>query len=109
MQKKYYIKNFPKGFIILSAYTYFWYNAEDCARLDWVLLYFIIGCFLFPYSKLAIEKIALRYTSEEFWNTGFFANDIGKSGIIAIYWLLAYVMSPISLIIILIKSTYKAK
>ena len=108
MPIKYYIKNLPKGFIMLLAYTYYWYSAADNLKLNWMLLYFIIGCFLFPLSKFTIERAALKYTTRKFWTTGFFVDDIGKSGLVAIYWLVVFLFFPISLVIFAFNLSSKA-
>ncbi|WP_442956345.1 colicin E1 family microcin immunity protein [Pantoea sp. USMM078] len=73
-----------------------------------MLLYFIIGCFLFPLSKFTIERVALKYTTRKFWTTGFFADDIGKSGLVAIYWLVVFLFFPISFVIFAFNLSSKA-
>ncbi|WP_312836988.1 colicin E1 family microcin immunity protein [Pantoea sp.] len=86
MTIKYYLINVLTGFICFIALAQGWYeNPHDPQQQLW-MLFAAVSCLAFPFAKFAVESVALRFTSEAFWLRGFFAEDIGKNGIIAIYW-----------------------
>jgi len=62
-------------------------------RIVFLLVSAVINGILFPYAKIAVETIALKYTGKEFWHKGFFSGDTGKNGLVAMFWLFCYFFS----------------
>lgn len=86
MTIKYYLINLFTGLICFIGLAYGWFeNPHDPYEQLW-MAFAAVSCIAFPFAKFAVESIALRFTSEEFWHRGFFADDVGKNGIVAIYW-----------------------
>lgn len=91
MTISYYWRNELIALCILSFVVADWFIHP--ADEDIILILRIIAsisCPLFPFAKRIIELIALRFTTQRFWHTGFFSDDIGKSGLYALYWLACF-------------------
>ncbi|MEW7000031.1 hypothetical protein M5585_02410 [Serratia ureilytica] len=56
------------------------------------LILSILSFYCIPVLK-GIETFALRFTSEEFWHRGLFADTIGKNGVLILYYAFCYVMA----------------
>lgn len=83
--------------------TYDWISNPHTDQQFLMQAFSIISGLLFPLSKLTIEKTALKFTDESFWNKGFFKEDIGKNGLRAIFWLFCFIFAmPISILYIFI-------
>lgn len=77
-------------------------------RNVFILFFAVINSVLFPYAKITVEKIALKYTDKEFWHKGFFKDDVGKNGLVAIFWIFCYIFSlPLSILWFFIKEKNK--
>lgn len=86
--KKYYINNIPNCISLFAAWWFaLWMTMDDESYFIY-LLFVLISLSLFPLSKLLIESVALKYTTREFWNRGFFLDTSGKTGLLAAYNLL---------------------
>ncbi|WP_222618805.1 colicin E1 immunity protein [Serratia sp. JUb9] len=107
MGKKYYFKNLLNGLttaIMLIIAMYFYPSFP----MSYAVPVLLSCALLMPFSKKMIEDIALRYTSEEFWNTGIFKDDIGKNGLYAMFYLLCFILAiPLGLIYILVSFSKK--
>lgn len=54
---------------------------------------------LYPYAKMTVETLALKYTTKSFWNRVFSPGDPGSDGIYAIYYLLIIMLAiPLSIL-----------
>jgi len=62
-------------------------------RMIFLLVSAVINGILFPYARMTVETIALKYTSKEFWHKGFFSDDIGKNGLVAMFCFFCYFFS----------------
>ncbi|MBS0973043.1 colicin E1 family microcin immunity protein [Serratia rubidaea] len=102
MGKKYYFKNLLNGLttaIMLIIAMYFYPSFP----MSYAVPVLLGSALLMPLSKKLIEYIALRYTSERFWNTGIFKDNIGKNGLYAMFYLLCFVFAiPLGLIYVLV-------
>lgn len=90
MTIKYYLINILIGLIGVIVLGYGWFeNPHDHQEQLW-MLFATVSCLAFPFARFALESIALRFTSKDFWHKGFFKDDIGKNGIVAIYWVFCF-------------------
>ncbi|HHL2560735.1 TPA: colicin E1 family microcin immunity protein [Yersinia enterocolitica] len=92
MNRKYYINNIIWGVFFLCVFLWqsnIW--LENNLILAWTLL--IINTLLYPLSKKPIERIALLYTTKEFWHRGIFTETAGKSGLYAMYYMFCFIFS----------------
>lgn len=92
MDKKYYINNVGWGIFFLCVFL--WQSntwLESNLVMVWTLL--IISTLLYPFSKKLIERIALLYTTKEFWCKGIFTETAGKSGLYAMYYFFCFIFS----------------
>lgn len=101
MTARYYFKKLATAFICLVAVYLEWEKSPQSLKMQYLLLYSIFSCPLYPYTLYALEKIALKFTTKQFWHTGFFNDDVGKNGIVAIYCVFCFIFSIPLLIILL--------
>lgn len=99
MKLKYYFINFLIGLIGVFVFGEGWYkNPDDPISQLW-MAFAIASCIAFPFARFAVESIALKFTEESFWHRGFFKDDIGKNGLVAIYWAFCFLFAiPLSLV-----------
>jgi len=99
MRVKYYMINLLFGVVGVLALGTGWYeNPGDPKNQLW-MIYTVVSWLAFPFAKFAVESIALKFTEEGFWHRGFFKDDIGKNGLVAIYWVFCFFFAiPLSLI-----------
>jgi len=92
MNKRYYFKSFIEGLFIASAIAYsFWFSDNGIKQI--AITVSIISLVLFPFSKLIIERFALKYTDRNFWNRGFFVDTPGKMGGLVLYDIFCFITS----------------
>ncbi|MEY1194706.1 colicin E1 family microcin immunity protein [Providencia rettgeri] len=109
MSKKYYMKNMGWGLFGCALFLWLCRN-ESTQNYILISTFLIASALLYPFSKKAIEVVALTFTNEKFWNTGFFANTALKSGIYAIYYMFCFIFAiPIGLIFIIFLSSKKSR
>lgn len=100
MTAQYYLKNFIIGLIIFSAVIYKWHDNPQEKILQYLAIYALLSCILFPFAKFYTELLASKMTDKEFWHKGLLKNDIGKNGLHAIYWLFCFVFAlPIIIVV----------
>lgn len=75
----YYLKNIGWGIFYTSAAYGAWYKNPESERLTLILILSVISCILVPFSKKFIEIIALKYSTQEFWQQDFFVSSVGGS------------------------------
>lgn len=98
MTKTYYINNMFWGYFMMLVMVYLNYNDHTIEGLLMLTLS-IPSAIFFPFSKMLIEKFALKYTTKKFWNTGLFINTPAKHGGVALYHLFCFIFSiPFSII-----------
>ncbi|EGS4262585.1 colicin transporter [Salmonella enterica] len=101
MNKKYYIQNMCWGWIIGGIVLYL--SWDDNFKFRGVSLFIcLFGIILYPLAKWGIEWFFLKFTTREFWNSGFFIDTPGKMGLLAIYSGTVFLLSiPITIILII--------
>lgn len=93
MTVRYYLTNILIGLIGVIVLGYGWYeDPHNHNELLW-LVFAVVSWLAFPFARFAIESIALRFTTKDFWHSGFFKDDIGKNGIVAIYWVFCFFLA----------------
>lgn len=99
MKLKYYFINLLIGLIGVLALGKGWYeNPADPINQRW-MVFAILSWLAFPFARFAVESIALKLTDDSFWHRGFFKDDIGKNGLVAIYWVFCFFFAiPLSLV-----------
>lgn len=102
MTFKYYFINIGWGVFFALISFYFWYEKPDEANNLEILIVSIISLLFYPLSKKLIEDIALKFSTREFWNQGFFMETCGKSGAYAMYYLFCFVFAiPLGIVFII--------
>lgn len=99
MTRKEYLKAlfWPVIFFIITSY--FLYEDPDNAKWRMVWLISIPNTVLYPFSKAIIEKIALRYTTREYWHSGIWYDTPAKNGVYVTYYAFCFAFAiPMSLI-----------
>lgn len=105
MTKSLYFKNIIIGVIIFLIISIVFMKDHDSLRLKLFWVFSLVNTFFFPIAKMSVEKIALKFTTKDFWHRGILADDIGKNGIYAIYWLFCFIFAiPLSIISIFLKT-----
>lgn len=91
MTKDYYFKNLLLGSVLAGIIIFIWWGGDSKPI---ILVYLsAINALLFPFSKMLIEKVALKLTSENFWSRGIFTDTAPKSGVRALYYLFAFAIA----------------
>ncbi|HHR6116721.1 hypothetical protein GKR59_15915 [Providencia alcalifaciens] len=109
MCKEYYLKNIGWG--VFGCILFLWLcRGEPTQSYILISVFLIASALFYPFSKKAIELVALTFTGKNFWNTGIFANTALKSGIYAIYYMFCFIFSiPIGLIFIIFSLSKKSR
>lgn len=109
MTKSYYLKNIFWGFFFFVGVLVPWYQHPDNNILQLCLIMAFFSLFLYPYSKLAIEQTALRFTNKDFWHTGLFLSETpGKNGIYVLYYGLCFLLAfPVGIGFLIYMSIFK--
>lgn len=93
MTLKYYLKNiFWAGFILACVIYNFLREQQNTTWLI-LLIFSIFNFILYPYSKLAIETLTLKFTSRDFWHKGVLMETPAKNGVYVIYYLFCFVVA----------------
>lgn len=99
MTKSYYLRNVFWGFIPIVVLAFNWVFRPQNQYTEELMIFSVISCVLLPFAKLGIEKLMLKFTTTDFWTTGFFESDVGTNGLRAIYYLFCFVFAiPVSVI-----------
>lgn len=90
MKLKYYFVNLLIGLIgVLAIVQGCYENPYDPVNQLWMGFAFL-SWLAFPFARFAVENVALKFTEENFWHRGFFKDDIGKNGLVALYWVFCF-------------------
>lgn len=95
MTKKYFLNNFllALGLLIIGLFVWFDTPRALSERVIWFLALAVASTFLFPFSKIAIEKFFLSFTSKKFWTTGILRESSGKTGLYAMYYIVCFALA----------------
>ncbi|QHA97116.1 colicin immunity protein [Pseudomonas sp. J380] len=95
MSLKYYFQNFIISAGIFILFFTDWFGGEAFVeRTNPIFLTLgVCSAFLFPFSRMIIEKTALRFTTREFWTTGLFTESPGKNGLYAIFYVACTILA----------------
>ena len=95
MYIKYFVKNLiiSVGIFILFFTNWFGGKAFIESTNPIFLTLGVFSILLFPFSRMIIEKTALRFTTPEFWTTGFFTESPGKNGLYAIFYVACTILA----------------
>jgi len=101
---KYYLKNMFFGIVAFIITVNAYVKDPHSDRNVFLLVAAVINGILFPYARMAVETIALKYTNKEFWHKGFFSEDIGKNGLLAMFCFFCYIFAlPLSILWFFVK------
>lgn len=92
MTRKYYINNMFWGYLMAACILYASYGDND-PKIIALRIFGLVSAILFPFSRLLIEKTALRYTKKEFWKTGFFKDGVPKTYLMTLYFIFIFMTS----------------
>ncbi|WP_371916687.1 colicin E1 family microcin immunity protein [Pseudomonas sp. QC2] len=92
---KYYFRNLIISVGIFILFFTNWFGGETFVeRTNPIFLTLgVCSTFLFPFSRMIIEKTALRFTTPEFWTTGLFTESPGKNGLYAIFYVVCTILA----------------
>ncbi|AFJ55326.1 colicin immunity family protein [Pseudomonas fluorescens A506] len=95
MHIKYYFQNLIISAGIFILFFTDWFGGEAFVERSnpTFLTLGICSTFLFPFSRMIIEKTALRFTTREFWTTGLFTESPGKNGLYAIFYVAGTILA----------------
>ncbi|CAI2539784.1 colicin E1 family microcin immunity protein [Serratia liquefaciens] len=97
----YYFKSIGWALFFLGMVIYDWSQTPEDSKVNLLLILSLFSFFLYPFSKMGIEVLALRFTTEDFWHRGLFKDTIGKSGLYALYYFFCFLFSiPIGIVYI---------
>lgn len=97
----YYLKNIGWALFFLALLIYDWNKDPEEKKMQALLIMSVPSSILYPFCKIGIETLVLRFTTKEFWHRGFFKDTSGKSGLYALYYLFCFVFAiPIGLLYI---------
>lgn len=96
MTCKNYLKNLFIGLLFMAILVYGFGFREPLLqgneRAIFIALSFL-SCLLFPFSRQAIEVVALKFTTRESWNTGFYQESPAKNGLYAFYYGFCFIVA----------------
>ncbi|HGL4164796.1 Cki family colicin immunity protein [Citrobacter koseri] len=99
MTFRYYLKNIVWGVLPLFMSLYDWFNNPDSALSFYLLLFCAVSFFLYPFSKVTIENLFLKFTTKEFWHSGFFQETQAKPALEAVFFCICYILAiPVGLL-----------
>lgn len=104
--KKYYIQNMCWGWFYTSVFFYYCWNDNFKYRLIFLLLS-IFGFIFYPVAKWITEYFFLKFTTPQFWKSGFFIDTPGRTGLLAIYGCSVFLLSLPIIIIFYYFYSYK--
>jgi len=92
---KYYFQNLIVSVGVFILFFTNWFGGEAFVeRTNPIFLTLgVCSAFLFPFSRMIIEKTALRFTTREFWSTGLFTESPGKNGLYAIFYVVCTILA----------------
>lgn len=78
------------------------YLGSELKYKSLMLFISVVGITIFLFAKWAVESFFLMFTTREFWNRGLFMDAAGKTGGLAIYGGVVFLLSiPITLVFII--------
>ena len=86
MSLKYYLESLLCGGIYLICSYVVWQAYIEYRDVNLMFISSVISFFLFPFSTRLIERVALHFTSKDFWHRGIFMDGAGNSGVLALYY-----------------------
>jgi len=100
MNSRKYAIDFCFGLMMLALFAYPWITNPVEPRNQGMAAVALINCFLYPFSKLAIESLVEAIGGKGVWNTKLFTIDqIGNSKMRALHWMFSFIFAiPISLL-----------
>lgn len=100
MNAKYYAIHFCFGLMMLALFAYPWITNPVEPGNQIMVAVALVNCFLYPFSKLAIESLVERMGGKGVWKTKIFTIDqIGNSKMRALHWMFSFIFAiPICLL-----------
>lgn len=100
MNAKYYAIHFCFGLMMLTLFAHPWITDPAEFRNQIMASVALISCFLYPFSKLAIESLIERTCGKGIWQTKLFTLDqVGNNKMRAIHWMFSFIFAiPICLL-----------
>ncbi|MFT4274707.1 MAG: colicin E1 family microcin immunity protein [Pantoea sp.] len=108
MSKTEYFKNLLWPVFIFSLISV--NLSREPESLVWQIIWgvSVFNTFLYPFSKYAIERFALRFTSREYWHSGMWLDTPAKNPLYALYFILCFAVAiPVCIIYFLVNLTGK--
>jgi len=94
MNVKNYAIHFCFGLMMLVFFAYPWITNPEYPRLQITAAVSLVNCFLYPFSKLALENLVMLIGGKGVWKKKFFTIDpVGNSKIRALHWIFSFIFA----------------
>lgn len=94
MNAKNYAIHFCFGLMMLALFTSPWITDPGEPGNQIMAAVALVNCFLYPFSKLALETLVMRVGGKGVWNKRFFTIDqVGNSKIRALHWIFSFIFA----------------
>lgn len=108
MTWSYYFKNIGWAIFFLALVIYDCNKNPENNKMQLLLAVSIPSSLLYPFCKIGVETLALKFTKKEFWHRGLFKDTSGKSGLYALYYLFCFIFAiPIGISFIIYLLAFK--
>jgi len=100
MNAKNYAIHFCFGLMMLALFAYPWITNPAEPRNQIMAAVALVSCFLYPFSKLALESLLVKVAGKEFLQKKFFTMDtVGTNKLKALHWVFSFIFAiPICLL-----------
>jgi len=100
MNAKKYAIHFFFGLMMLALFAYPWIKNPIEPRNQIMAAVALVNCFLYPFSKLALENLFIKVAGKQFLKKKFFTIDtVGTNKLKALHWAFSFIFAiPICLI-----------
>lgn len=94
MNAKNYAMHFCFGLMMLALFASPWITNPGEPGNQIMASVALVNCFLYPFSKLALENLVMRVGGKGVWKKNFFTIDpVGNSKIRALHWIFSFIFA----------------
>lgn len=94
MNARNYAIHFCFGLMMLALFASPWITNPGEPGNQIMASVALVNCFLYPFSKLALENLVMRVGGKGVWKKNFFTIDpVGNSKIRALHWIFSFIFA----------------
>lgn len=94
MNAKKYAVHFCWGLMMLSVFVAPWITHPEVPKNQIMAAVALVSCFLYPFSKLALESLITKLAGEEIWKSKSFTDHpVGNNKIVALFWAFSFIFA----------------